>query len=106
MTEVKLTEPKLKFSVQQALIGNVTGNLAGLYAMIEAQEIKIVACFFSEPTELDREYLEDAAGMVVADYPNGYMIATEYKLISEVDPSTVHWQLLRAEAYNYDDDPD
>ena len=60
MTEVELAEQKLRLCVQGGLQECVTANLAGLYATENAQKIEIVAYFFEEATELDREYIEEA----------------------------------------------
>jgi|GEM_PF-4260927 len=107
MTEVKLRMPNLKLSVQKALQGCVTRNLAGLYAVEKEREVQIYAYFFSAPTDLDREYVDDAAGYVVADYPWDcmYMVDTQFKLMSEITPKTVDWMFLREEVSNYVADP-
>lgn len=105
LPEAALAGRKLSLCVEGALRGRVTANLAGLYATSEAKKVNITACFFEQPTVLDRKYIESAAADVIAQYAEEYTVSTEYKLISEVARGVMPWEFLRVEAYTYDDDP-
>jgi len=105
MTEAKLAKLKLDLSVQGALRGCVTTNLAGLYATEEDRKVSISAFFFTEATELDREYIEDAAGYVIGDYSWDHTLDVQYKLVSEITTETVNWLFLREEAAQYTGGP-
>jgi hypothetical protein len=95
----KFNDPTfLKWSVQRALIGNVTANLAACYANLQNNRITISAYFFNEPTDDDREYIEDTAAYVIGDFPENYELETVYGLLSEVTLNTIEWNFLRAEA--------
>ena len=104
MSETSLAIRKLGLCIEGALRGRVTANLPGLYAGIEAKKVTIAACFFEEPTELDRACIEAAARDVSAQYTKDYAVVTEYKLVAEVDMQVVPWEFLRMDAYRFDDD--
>lgn len=90
----------LKLSVMRGLVEEVTENLAGVYASIEGARIFLFAYFFEEPTEDDREHIEMAATLVIADYPAPFSIETHFDLISNAPRKGIPWFFLRAEAHD------
>jgi hypothetical protein len=91
------TSLTLKLSVQRALVGAVTENLAALTAGLAGLEIRIIATFFTAPSENDREYVECAATEVIADFPSPYTIATECHSLEAGRPKRLDfWAFLRA----------
>jgi hypothetical protein len=88
----------LKWSVQRALVGNVTANLAAVHAKLENFQIQIFAYFFDEPNEDDSESIEVAASEVIADFTENYTVETRFGLISDVKLNAIEWNFLRAEA--------
>lgn len=91
------TSLTLKLSVQRALVGAVTENLAALTAGLAGSEIRLIATFFTGPSDDDREYVECAATEVIADFPSPYTIATEYRSLEEGRPRQLDfWAFLRA----------
>jgi hypothetical protein len=89
----------LKLAVQRGLLGNVSSNLGGVHARSEGNRILISAFFFNDPTEQDREYIEEAAAEVMGDFPERYKLETYYGLLSNVMLNAIEWNFLRAEAY-------
>jgi Bacterial toxin 50 len=88
----------LRLSVQRGLLGNVTSNLAGIYTNSGDKTIVISAYFFDAPSDEDIASVEDAAGEVIADYPDDYSVTTHYGLMSEIRFNQFEWNFLRAEA--------
>jgi hypothetical protein len=89
----------LKQFVQGGLIGNVTANLAAVFAQLNGTRITMSVYFFEEVAEADREYIEVAATQIVANFPEGYSIETRYGLLAEMElESTLNCVFLRAEA--------
>jgi hypothetical protein len=88
----------LRLSIQRALLGNVSANLAALHAHCEDRIVAISAYFFHEPSDEDKEYIEDAAGEAIGDFPGNYKIETRYGLLSDVVINQIKWNFLRAEA--------
>lgn len=93
----------LKLSVQRALLGQVTSNLAGLFAVLEGDLVRIDAYFFEQATEDDHECIEEAAAYVIADFPPepNFQVETNYYLAAEAYPGKVAWNFLRAEMMQY-----
>ena len=90
---------KLKLCVQRALLGQITANLAAVFAHFDEKRIVLSAYFFKEATEDDRENFEVTATEVVADYPDGFTIETRYEgLVKLRVDSTLNCVFLRAEA--------
>jgi len=87
----------------RALVEEVTGNLAGVYAILDGTQVHIYALFFQRPTDEDREHIELAATSVMADYDAPFTIETHFGLISDTPRKGIPWIFLRAEAY--DDSP-
>jgi hypothetical protein len=99
MEEQELREPgSLKLSLQRAMVGEVTANLAGLQATLEGTKIIITAYFFTAPTEGDREHFSQICTYVIADYPDPFTIDERTALISQAQPKEIPWNFLRAEA--------
>ena len=92
------SDSDLRLYVQRALLGNVTANLAGVSVEISGQSVSLDAYFFHEPAKVDMECTEDAAGELIADFPEGWWIETRFKLISTAAPNKIKWLYLRAEA--------
>ena len=88
----------LRLSTQRALVGNVSANLAGLYATKEGIRISITAYFFDVPSEEDLQLTEEIAAEVVGDYTDA-LLETTNKLISDMTINTIRWDYLRAEAH-------
>jgi hypothetical protein len=88
----------LKLSIQRALLGNITANLAALRGTLEGNRISLFAYFFDHPTKADKECLDEAETCVIADFPSPYVIETYCGRTSEVVFNTLHWDFLRAEA--------
>lgn len=88
----------LRLSVQRALLGNITANVAGVRSEIAGSEVTICAFFFNEPSQSDQEHIEDAAGEIIADFASPYVISTRYGLVSDVRIHDFGWDFLRAEA--------
>ena len=98
MHDEELTKPDyLRLSVQRAMVGEVTANLAGLHTTLEGTQIVIAAYFFTEPSEGDLEHFSVITAEVIADYPDHYNIDERVALISEVKRNSIPWNFRRAE---------
>jgi hypothetical protein len=86
----------VKLSVQRALLGNVTSNLAGVHAERKDRRVVLSAYFFDEPSEDDREHIEDAATEGIADFLDGHVVETVFGLYSESAMDRPGWCFLRA----------
>lgn len=90
----------LRLSVQRALVGSITANMAALHAQLEEKQVSISVYFFHGPTDEDKEHAEEAAGYVMADFPDSYTLETQYGLVTDIKLNAVEWNFLRAEAYS------
>jgi hypothetical protein len=100
MTTSEFKEPEfLKKAVQRALLGRVTANLAAFHAKLEGNLILTCAYFFHEPTEEERDYIEEVAGYIVENFPPNYFIATAVGMVGEASVLAIDWNYLRAEVY-------
>lgn len=90
--------PDIRWSIQRALLGNVSANLAALEAHCEDKIVVISAYFFHEPADEDKAYIEDAAGETMGEFPAAYKLETRYGLLSDVVINQMKWSFLRAEA--------
>ena len=98
MSEIEIQSPAyLRLSVQRSLIGNVTANLAGLRASLTERTIVIDAYFFAAPSDEDQELISEVATVVVADFPDGYVVEEYLHLLSEIKVNQATWHFLRRE---------
>jgi hypothetical protein len=88
----------LRLSIQHSMVGNVTSNLAALHSRFENNMIHIVAYFFQEPSDQDREYFSRISTLVIADFPWEAKLKEFLYLISEAPTKGIPWNYLRAEA--------
>ena len=88
---------QLMLSVQRALIGEVTANLAAVTAGYDHHCIRLVAYFFDRPAEDEVERFERVAAEVIADFTADYSVRTETHTLAEGPPKVVQfWAFLRA----------
>lgn len=91
------SKTSLMLSVQRAMLGEVTGNLAALTAGFDRTRIRLVAYFFVEPTEGDQESIECMASEVIADFHRGYTIDTVCHSLSDGIPKMADfWAFVMA----------
>ena len=94
-----VTEPGyLKLSVQGALLGSVTSNLAAVHAELKGTMIVVSVYFFDDPSENERDLIDSAATEVIADFTEGYSIETHYYRAANLVFDKPGWCFLRAEA--------
>ncbi len=95
MTAGSLTD--LKLSVHRALLGEVPGNLAALTVGSDGNSITLRGYFFEEPGEDDKESLECMASEVIADFPPGFTVKTEFHPLAAGTPKmAAYWAFIRS----------
>jgi hypothetical protein len=99
-TEIE-TFVRLKLSVQRALLGHVTGQMAAVLAQIsDTQRIVLEFFFFGEVHEGDRQIAEEITAEVIADFSEDYSIQTECERLTDMgERAASQFMFLRAEAF-------
>lgn len=65
---------ELALSVQRALLGEITSNMAAITAGLRDRTVLLRAYCFGPVTDEDKEHLSLAATQVIADYPEPWTI--------------------------------
>ncbi len=78
MTQQESLPTDLRFSIQRALVGQVTANMAAVTCALRQHRVTVRCYCFGTPTEEDRERLSAIAGEVSADFPADHEIVEEY----------------------------
>jgi hypothetical protein len=87
----------LILSVQRAMLGEVTGNLAALTAGCDGRRVRLAAYFFVAPTEEDQECVQCMASGVIAGYVDGYIIETTFHALGDGTPRMADfWAFIRS----------
>jgi hypothetical protein len=90
----------LKLSVQRALIGEVTANMAAVTCALR-QNLIVLRCYcFGAPTEDDKERLSEVGSEVIADFPEPYKILEEcvpFQPSRQLPECLGFWAFMRAE---------
>jgi len=100
MTPQEITPTNLRFSIQRALIGEVTANMAAVTCALRQHQIIVRCYYFGTPTEEDRLRLSAVACEVIADFPATYEIAEEclpYHPSRRLPDCLDFWAFMRAE---------
>jgi hypothetical protein len=90
----------LMLSVQCALVGEVTANMAALTCALRPNLIILRGYYFTAPTEDDRERLSVVGTEVIADFPAPYDIVEEcvrYEPSGDMPERLDRWAFMRAE---------
>ncbi len=89
----------LKLSLQRALLGEITANMAAVTTSIQDYTISVVFQFFDPPLESEKESVSSIATDVIANFPDGYVIDAVTSIISnrKAEPNQT-WIFLRKEA--------
>jgi hypothetical protein len=87
----------LRLSVQRALLGEISANLAAVTAGLNGTEIRIVGTFFDTPSDQDQEQVERVATEVIADFSPAHVVKTEIRVLAQGRPSILNfWAFVRA----------
>jgi hypothetical protein len=100
MTPQEFTIIDLKFSIQRALIGEVTANMAAVTCALRQNLIVLRCCYFGTPTPADKERLSAVGTEVIADFPAPYEILEEcvrYQPSRHLPECLGFWAFMRAE---------
>ena len=100
MTPQEIAPTDLRFSIQRALIGEVTANMAAVTCALR-QHLVVVRCYyFGTPTDEDRERLSAIGGEVIADFDVPYKIHEEclpWHPSRQLPECLDFWAFMRAE---------
>jgi hypothetical protein len=88
----------LRLSIQRAMVGNVSSNLAGMSSKLSDNTVSVSAYYFENPSEKDRDLFTEITTLVIADFPVDFGLSESESLISSAPPRGVSWDYLRAEA--------
>jgi hypothetical protein len=90
---------RLKLSVQRALLGNVSAEMAAVRARLNDAQIVLEVFFFGDTPDADRQTVEEVAAEVIADFPETYSIQTNCVRLSDLSQQEVsQFLFLRADA--------
>ena len=90
----------LMLSVQQALVGEVTANMAAVTCALRPNLIVLRGYYFNAPTDDDKERLSSVGAEVIADFPPPYDIVEEcmhYQPSRHMPECLDRWAFMRAE---------
>jgi hypothetical protein len=95
----------LKWSLQRAMLGNITGNIAAVTAGIVEHCVTVRIFFFEQPSDEDRECGECIVTEIVADLSDEYVVAIDCRTLnaSQRRPTMAEmemgdfWAFVRAE---------
>src|SRR6185312_10729045 len=88
----------LKASIQLAMVGEITANMAAITCGIEDCVIRVRCSCFDGPTDEDRERFSFMAGEVIADFPEPYTINEEIVGLNDQEPDCFDfWAFKRAD---------
>jgi len=100
MTPQAFTIADLKLSIQRALIGEVTANMAAVTCALRQDRIVLRCYYFGTPTEEDKQRLSAVGSEVIADFPAPYDILEEnvpYQPSRQLPERLDLWAFMRAE---------
>jgi len=100
MTPQEFTTTDLKLSVQRALIGEVTANMAAVTCALRQDLIVLRCYYFGTPTEDDKQRLSAVGAEVIADFPAPYDILQECvpcQPSRQLPERLEFWAFMRAE---------
>src|SRR5215813_7353975 len=100
MTLRQLTITDLKLSLQSALIGEVTSNMAAVTCALRQNLIVLRCYYFGMPSEADKQRLLAISSEVIADFPAPYDIVEEcvsYHSSRQLPDCLDFWAFMRAE---------
>ena len=102
MTQQEIAPTDLTLSIQRALIGEVTANMAAVTCALREHLVVVRCYYFGTPTEEDKERLSAIAGEVIADFDAPYTIREEclpYHPSRQLPECLDFWALMRAEVH-------
>ena len=89
----------LRFSIQIALIGEITSNWAAVTCSVQDRKILILLFVWGPVTPGDRERISSVGAEVIADFPDNHTIEEECRSLDDNLLSVLDfWAFLRAEA--------
>src|SRR5438552_1011769 len=71
----------LKVSVQRALLGRVTANVAAITAGLNGGCVTLRAFFFENPSERDKANMECAATEIIADFAPDHTVSIDFRTL-------------------------
>ena len=74
-------------SLQRALLGAVTHNMAAVTCSVEGTRIQLVAYLFREKSDEDWDALTTAGTELLADCPEGWLVEEKVQLLDGRSPS-------------------
>lgn len=100
MTPEEIRPTDLRFSVQRALIGEITANMAAVTCALRQNLIVVRCYYFGTPTDEDRQRLSAVGAEIIADFPPPYDIVEEcfpYHPSQHLPECLDFWAFMRAE---------
>jgi hypothetical protein len=89
----------LKFSIQRALIGEVTTDWAAVTCSVQDKKILILLFVWGPVKPSDRQGISSVAAEVIADFPDDYTIDEDCRSLDNSSLSVLDfWAFMRAEA--------
>ena len=90
----------LRFSIQRALLGEVTENLIAVTAGVKDSKILIRFYFDEDATESELERVSCIGGEVISDFPEPFDIEEQVMFITRQDEMAMldFWAFLKAKS--------